>query len=189
MPTPPPVPTRASGAGGADPTAASGGMHHGSRRHHHPPTLLRDGTRAAVPTLMSAHHGPIRAELPHPRDPRHRPREQTTQRMTLLLHQGVPAGVTSGWHSSARRTGAPPGSAVVAATTSPATSRPGMLRPRRRVGRLLRRVRHPAGVWVGGGLAGLNDGHELPDGLAVDETTLGRLFGYGHGTFTGLPLG
>ena len=47
----------------------------------------------------------------------------------------------------------------------------------------------PPGVWVGGGVAGLNDGHGLPDGLPVDETTLGRLFGHGHDPVTGLPLG
>jgi len=47
----------------------------------------------------------------------------------------------------------------------------------------------PPGVWVGGGLAGLNDGHGLPDGLPVDETTLGRLFGHGHDPVTGQPLG
>ena len=47
----------------------------------------------------------------------------------------------------------------------------------------------PPGVWVGGGLAGLNDGHGLPSGLPVDETTLGRLFGRGHDPVTGQPLG
>ena len=47
----------------------------------------------------------------------------------------------------------------------------------------------PPGVWVGGGLAGLNNGHGLPDGLPVDETTLGRLFGHGHDPVTGQPLG
>jgi conjugative relaxase-like TrwC/TraI family protein len=47
----------------------------------------------------------------------------------------------------------------------------------------------PPGVWVGGGLAGLNDGHGLPSGLPVDETTLGRLFGHGHDPVTDLPLG
>ena len=47
----------------------------------------------------------------------------------------------------------------------------------------------PPGVWVGGGLAGLNDGHGHPSGLPVDETTLGRLFGRGHDPVTGQPLG
>ncbi len=47
----------------------------------------------------------------------------------------------------------------------------------------------PPGVWVGGGLAGLNDGLGLPEGLPVDETTLGRLFGHGADPVTGQPLG
>ena len=44
-------------------------------------------------------------------------------------------------------------------------------------------------MWVGGGLAGLNDGHGLPAELPVDETTLGRLFGHGHDPVTGQLLG
>ena len=47
----------------------------------------------------------------------------------------------------------------------------------------------PPGVWVGGGLAGLNDGHGLPDGLLVDETTLGSCSGTGTTRSPGSPSG
>jgi hypothetical protein len=46
----------------------------------------------------------------------------------------------------------------------------------------------PAGVWVGSGSAGLNDGRGLPAGTPVNETRLARLFGHGHDPVTGEPL-
>ncbi|MBN9607872.1 MAG: relaxase domain-containing protein [Actinobacteria bacterium] len=48
---------------------------------------------------------------------------------------------------------------------------------------------YPAGVWLGAGLAGVNDGSGLAVGSAVSEEQMARLFGAGHDPVTGAPLG
>ena len=48
---------------------------------------------------------------------------------------------------------------------------------------------YPAGVWLGAGLAGVNNGAGLAVGSAVSEEQMARLFGAGHDPITGAPLG
>lgn len=48
---------------------------------------------------------------------------------------------------------------------------------------------YPAGVWLGAGLVGVNDGAGLAVGSAVSEEQMARLFGAGHDPITGAPLG
>ncbi|MBN9610880.1 MAG: relaxase domain-containing protein [Actinobacteria bacterium] len=48
---------------------------------------------------------------------------------------------------------------------------------------------YPAGVWLGAGLAGVNDGAGLVVGSVVTEEQMAHLFGAGHDPATGTPLG
>ncbi|MBN9608863.1 MAG: relaxase domain-containing protein [Actinobacteria bacterium] len=48
---------------------------------------------------------------------------------------------------------------------------------------------YPAGVWLGAGLAGVNDGAGLAVGSVVSEDQMARMFGAGHDPVTGTPLG
>lgn len=48
---------------------------------------------------------------------------------------------------------------------------------------------YPAGVWLGAGLTGVNDGTGLAVGSVVSEEQMSRLFGAGHDPVTGMSLG
>jgi conjugative relaxase-like TrwC/TraI family protein len=48
---------------------------------------------------------------------------------------------------------------------------------------------YPPGVWLGGGLAGINSGRRLAAGSRVEEDAMARLFGHGQDPVTGAPLG
>jgi len=48
---------------------------------------------------------------------------------------------------------------------------------------------YPPGVWLGSGLAGVDDGRGLPAGTRVAEPEMGRLFGRGQDPVSGAPLG